>query len=108
MNSSLLKFAVRGTAAVLVVAAAIVPRAHGQTDERPVTNAFAVSGATVQTEPGKVLRNATVVVRDGIITAVGTDVAIPYDARILDDQGHGRDADRDAHTRRCDRRVHDR
>ena len=84
MNSSLLKFAVRGTAAVLVVAAAIVPRAHGQTDERPVTNAFAVSGATVQTEPGKVLRNATVVVRDGIITAVGTDVTIPYDARILD------------------------
>jgi hypothetical protein len=33
--------------------------------------------------PGRVLERATVVVRDGLIEAVGPDVAVPYDARRL-------------------------
>ena len=46
----------------------------------------ALVGARVITSPGKVLPRATVVVRDGVIVAVG-DVQPPADARIWDLQG---------------------
>ena len=42
--------------------------------------AFVVVGARVVTEPGKVLPKATVVIRDGLIEAVGADVPAPADA----------------------------
>ena len=38
---------------------------------------FAIRDARVVTEPGKVLPRATVVVRDGLIEAVGADVEVP-------------------------------
>src|SRR5262245_34684224 len=41
---------------------------------------FAVRDARVVVEPGKVLPRATVVIRDGIINAVGPDVKPPADA----------------------------
>src|SRR5947208_2519269 len=48
---------------------------------------FAVVGARIVTEPGTVLPKATVVVRDGIIEAVGPDVAVPADALPIDGKG---------------------
>lgn len=47
----------------------------------------AVTGGTVHTGAGEVLQNATVLVRDGVITAVGTDVEVPSGVRILDATG---------------------
>ncbi|MBK8233168.1 MAG: hypothetical protein IPK72_21945 [Candidatus Eisenbacteria bacterium] len=44
----------------------------------------ALTGATVVVAPCQVLPHATVVIRDGIIEAVGADVVIPADARIWD------------------------
>lgn len=44
---------------------------------RTVPPIFALQGATVVLGNGSVLTNATVVVRDGLIEAVGTNVAIP-------------------------------
>jgi imidazolonepropionase-like amidohydrolase len=51
-------------------------------------NVIAITGGTVHTmtENGT-LTNATVLVRDGRIAAVGTDVAIPADARRIDARG---------------------
>ncbi|MFB6098785.1 MAG: amidohydrolase family protein, partial [Salinibacter sp.] len=46
-----------------------------------VTNTYAIENARVVQAPGQVLESATVVVRDGLIEAVGSDVKIPYDAR---------------------------
>lgn len=54
-----------------------------QSDVPSVTKVFAVTGATVVTAPGKTLENATVVVRNGVIESVGTNVSIPYDAKII-------------------------
>ena len=48
---------------------------------------FAVRDARVVAEPGKVLPKATVVVRDGVIEAVGADVAVPADALPIDGKG---------------------
>ena len=42
----------------------------------------ALTGADIIVRPGERLENATVVIRDGIIEAVGTDIAIPPDARL--------------------------
>jgi imidazolonepropionase-like amidohydrolase len=42
----------------------------------------ALTGARLILAPGKVIDQGTIVVRDGIIEAVGADVAIPADARI--------------------------
>ncbi len=47
----------------------------------------ALTGATIVTAPGKVVKDATVVIRDGIIQAVGHDIPIPPDARIWDLKG---------------------
>ena len=50
-------------------------------DEIPeVTRTYALVNAKVVQAPGRTLERATVIVRDGLITAVGTDAAIPFDA----------------------------
>lgn len=46
-----------------------------------------VRGATVHTAAGAPIRNATIVVRDGKISAVGASLAIPAGARVIDATG---------------------
>src|SRR5437870_441752 len=48
---------------------------------------FAIRSARVITEPGKVLNDATVVIRDGLIEAAGKDVKAPTDALVIDGKG---------------------
>ena len=48
----------------------------------------ALTGARVVTAPGQVTENATVVIRDGIIEAVGAGVQPPAGARVWDASGH--------------------
>src|SRR5947209_8693260 len=48
---------------------------------------FAVRDARVVVEPGRVLPKATVVIRDGLIEAVGADVKPPADALVTDGSG---------------------
>jgi imidazolonepropionase-like amidohydrolase len=44
----------------------------------------ALAGARVVTAPGQVLENATIVIRNGLITAVGANVQAPAGARVWD------------------------
>lgn len=48
------------------------------------SQSYAIVGATVVQAPGLVLEDATVVFRNGLITAVGTNVPIPADARRIE------------------------
>jgi imidazolonepropionase-like amidohydrolase len=57
-------------AVVVPVALAAPPRVH------------AIRNARIVTAPGRVLARGTIVMRDGLVTAVGTDVEIPADARV--------------------------
>ena len=62
-----------------------LPVAHAQDYEVPrVTDTYALEHARVVQAPGQVLDSATVVVRDGLIEAVGPNVEVPYDARRIE------------------------
>lgn len=75
----------RPSPAILVVAVAVAAllsfpdRAPGQD--------LAIVGATVHPVSGPTIENATVVVRDGRIAAVGTDVAVPDGLQRIDGAG---------------------
>ncbi len=49
-----------------------------------VTDTYALQNARVVQAPGQVLESATVVVRDGVIEAVGANAEVPYDAHTIE------------------------
>jgi imidazolonepropionase-like amidohydrolase len=77
-------------AAVVLLALMVMPSsASGQT--RPVeglrehpTAVHALTGARIVVAPERVLEDATLIIRNGVIEAVGTGVAVPADARVWD------------------------
>ncbi|MFT5304467.1 MAG: imidazolonepropionase-like amidohydrolase, partial [Mariniblastus sp.] len=48
---------------------------------------LAIRGGKIITMAGDTIENGTIVFRDGLITAVGKDVKIPVEARIIDATG---------------------
>jgi hypothetical protein len=75
-------------AALLPAAAWLSPSAGAQRS-RPGggVDVYAITGARVVTVSGPVIERGTVVIRDGLITAVGANVAAPPDARTIDGAG---------------------
>lgn len=49
----------------------------------PVSRTYAITNATVFQAPGRKLDRATVVIKDGLITAVGKDITVPADALLI-------------------------
>ena len=49
-----------------------------------VTRATAIENARIITAPGRVIERGVIVMRNGLITHVGVDVEIPYDAQRID------------------------
>ena len=66
----------------VVLLLAMAPVAH--TDEPPV---FAISNARIVTVAGPPVEKGTIILRNGIIEAVGAGIAIPGDARVIDGTG---------------------
>src|SRR5262245_19719120 len=48
---------------------------------------YVLTGARIITAPGQVISNGTLVVRDGLIEAVGSDIKAPSDAYLIDVTG---------------------
>lgn len=72
--------------ALLIVSLTALPLSAQRTGSlRP--RVYAVREARVVVEPGKVLEKATVVLRDGVIEAVGVGVAIPAEAIVTEGKG---------------------
>lgn len=57
----------------------------GMKDNAPAVHAF--TDVTVVVSPGDVRQNTTLIIRDGIIEALGTSAEIPADARVWEMQG---------------------
>ncbi len=69
------------TGALCVAALVTAPRAHAQDASWALTN------ARIETVTKGVIERGTIVIKDGLIVAVGADVAPPADARVLDLSG---------------------
>ncbi len=71
-------------AGVFAVAAALwAGPAQGQADP----SVIAIRGATIHTAAGVPIRNGTVLIKDGKITALGDNVSVPAGARIIEANG---------------------
>ncbi|HEX5081162.1 MAG TPA: amidohydrolase family protein [Blastocatellia bacterium] len=72
-------------ALALSVVAAYAPRV-----QRAATfdgDAYAIKGGTVVTVTGATIQKGTVIIRNGLIEAVGADIPIPGDVRVIDATG---------------------
>ena len=68
----------------LVIALALLTTVPAAAEKPQV---HAIVSARVVTVSGAVLESATLVLRDGVIQAVGPTVAVPPDARVIDGKG---------------------
>ncbi|MBP3955600.1 amidohydrolase family protein [Gemmata sp. G18] len=86
MNTRRLRFALLSAPLGALLVALFVPViAQKSADLQPT--AYAIRDTRVVTEAGTVLPKATVVIRDGLIAAVGPDVAVPPDALVTEGKG---------------------
>ena len=77
--------------AALLIATLVMPAEAQRAPEEGIrsfnTRRHAIVDATVVVRPGEVLENATIVIRDGLIEAVGVGIDPPRDARIWPGEG---------------------
>src|SRR2546425_509400 len=57
------------------------------TSQRSALDTYAITNAKIVTVSGPVIEKGTVVIRDGLIAAVGEKVSAPADARVIDGTG---------------------
>ena len=79
--------AVVGLGSWLTPLAAQGPPPPSRPEEPATPPHYAIQGARVVTTAGEVLESATVVVSEGLVAAVGADIEVPTEARILDGAG---------------------
>ena len=60
---------------------------QAQAQTSSVNSVFAIVGARIEIGNGKVIEKGTVLLRDGLIEAVGTDVKVPPEAEIIKGDG---------------------
>lgn len=76
---------VRLASAVALVATTTFVATAQHAPARPTT--WAITGARIEPMSGPAIATGTVVIRDGLIAAVGANVAAPSDARVIDGTG---------------------
>ncbi|MGA8143773.1 MAG: amidohydrolase family protein [Candidatus Acidiferrales bacterium] len=74
-------------AAVVICATGVLGWVHAAHGEGGEPRYFAISNARIVSVSGPVIENGTVVVAKGLIQAVGTSVAIPPEAWVIDGKG---------------------
>lgn len=73
-------------AGVAALGAVVAPPAAAQ--HPPVApTTWAITGARIEPVSGPAISSGTIVIRDGLITAVGANVTAPADARVIDGTG---------------------
>src|ERR1043166_4981893 len=84
-----MRYALRIGLRTMVAAIIIAPFSllAAQATTRGVPSTYAITNARIVTGTGPPMERGTVVVRNGLIAAVGAGVAVPADARIIDGNG---------------------
>ena len=57
------------------------------TGESAVTQTFAITNATIVPAPGQEMKESTIVIKNGLIQAVGSNASVPADAQVIDGTG---------------------
>jgi len=70
---------------VVLMGLMFVPGASAQDNNEPgpITHTYALKNVNIITRPGQMITNGTVVVRNGLIHAVGQNVSVPGNAKVL-------------------------
>ncbi|MBT8218877.1 MAG: amidohydrolase family protein, partial [Bacteroidia bacterium] len=69
--------------AMLLLGFVFIQSISAQNEPGPITHTYAIENATIITKPGQMISNGTVVVKNGLIHAAGTNVSIPSNAKVL-------------------------
>jgi imidazolonepropionase-like amidohydrolase len=77
----------RGVAVVIATAITAAPLAAQLVSPRSIPQTYAITNARIVPVSSPAIEKGTIVIRDGIITAVGATVTAPGDARIVDGSG---------------------
>src|SRR4029453_3434379 len=73
---------------LLVAFASFVCSVHQYSSaQRNAVETYAVTNARILPASGATIERGTVVIRDGLIAAVGASVSVPADARVIDGTG---------------------
>lgn len=81
--------------ALIVLGALLIGPLNAAELRQPLPGVYAIVDVRVVTSPGKVLESATIVVRDGVIEAVGPDIQPPPDAALITFEREPRNNDSD-------------
>lgn len=74
-------------ALALVLLSGLATTATAQLGERAIPGTYAITNARIVPVSGPTLDRGTIVIRDGMIVAVGTAASAPADARVIDGTG---------------------
>lgn len=67
----------------LLVGLFLIGQLNAQDDPRPTTQTFLLQNATIITAPGDSIVNGSVLVKNGLIEAVGKNISAPFDAKVI-------------------------
>lgn len=73
--------------AIVILLSAVILATRFADAQRNATDTYAITNARIITISGPVIDRGTVVIRDGLIAAVGANVSAPADARVIDGTG---------------------
>jgi imidazolonepropionase-like amidohydrolase len=77
----------RGATAAIALAIAAASLTAQPATQRSIPQTYAITNARIVPVSSGVIEKGTIVIRDGLITAVGANVTAPGDARIVDGSG---------------------
>ena len=83
MKKTLLKAGVIGLLVSGWVSSNLVLGQSDPSGKKRITDTYAITNATVFTAPGKAGTKATVLIKDGVIMGVGTNLSLPKEARLI-------------------------
>lgn len=83
MKKTLLKASVLGLLVFGWISSNSLSAQSDPTGKKPITNTYAITNATVFTAPGKSGTKATVLIKDGVIQGVGSNLNLPKETKVI-------------------------
>lgn len=77
----------RFSTAIFALVTLVIPATTFVKAQHSALDAYAITNARIVTVSGPTIDRGTIVIRDGLIAAVGADVSAPADARVIDGAG---------------------